>query len=262
MNSQVDFFVVGAQKAGTTALAHSLQQHPELEMSSVKEPHFFDDEAVDWARPDYRQLHAHYDGIPVKLRGEATPIYIYWPPALARLHRYNPAAKLVIALRQPALRAYSHWRMEVSRQLETMSFDDAISESARQRVHRAPMGAHRVFSYIERGHYADQIERVFSLFSPAQAHFLRTDDLWAKPAAVLRKLQDFLGIGHAPNLLATENYIVSVMAAQIGTMTVDARLRLTHHYAGDIRRTAELTGLDLDDWFDENYGEPMAPPAG
>lgn len=261
MSGLVDFFVVGAQKAGTTALSHFLGRHPELQMSSVKEPHFFDDETVDWGSPDYMRLHAHFDWfVPGTLRGEATPIYSYWPPALARLSTYNPSAKVVMALRQPALRAYSHWRMEVSRNIETLSFDEAIADAGRQRVRQSPLGAHRVFSYVERGFYAGQVERALSLFSPEQIHFLRTDELWSQTATVLWDVEDFLGVDRAPRG-DTHDYLVSVMAAHVGTMTHEAQARLTDHYADDIRRTAELTELDLDDWLDADYREPMTPPS-
>ncbi|WP_296603980.1 sulfotransferase domain-containing protein [Nocardioides sp.] len=263
MTGLVDFFVVGAQKAGTTALAHHLQRHPGVEMSWIKEPHFFDDEAVDWSDPDYGDLHAHFPRhTPGKLRGEATPIYSYWPPALARLHDYNPAARLVIALRQPALRAYSHWRMEIARNLETMSFADATSVPVRERVRRAPMGVHRIYSYVERGFYADQIERAFELFSPTRVHFLRTDQLWSEPVVELRRLESFLSLEEAPLAHKDQQYIVPVMAAHVGAMRRDEQAQLTEHFAEDIRRTAALTGLCLDDWLDEDYREPMAPPLG
>ena len=100
----VDFFIAGVQKGGTTALDYFLRQHPSVEMAGRKEVHFFDDEALDWSRPDYELLHRFFawerDNV---LRGEATPIYSYWPGSIERIHRYNPKAKIVVGLRHPSL---------------------------------------------------------------------------------------------------------------------------------------------------------------
>lgn len=142
---RVEFFVAGVQKGGTTALDAMLRQHPEIAMAREKEVHFFDDESIDWSAPDYGRLHAAYDAGERRLRGEATPIYTYWPNALERLRAYNPAAKIIVGLRHPAFRALSHWRMETARGVEAFSFSEAI-RTGRGRVAAAPNGVHREFS--------------------------------------------------------------------------------------------------------------------
>ena len=58
---QVDFFIIGVQKGGTTAIDSYLRHHPSVQMASVKEIHFFDDEQIDWSNPDYTRLHAQFD---------------------------------------------------------------------------------------------------------------------------------------------------------------------------------------------------------
>ena len=129
---QVDFFIIGVQKGGTTAIDSYLRHHPSVQMASVKEIHFFDDEQIDWSNPDYTRLHAQFDwsNANIKVRGEASPIYSYWPQAMQRLHRYSASAKLLMGLRHPSLRAYSHWRMEMVRKLDTLPFNDAIDAMA------------------------------------------------------------------------------------------------------------------------------------
>ena len=112
---RVDFAIAGVQKAGTTALFDYLSDEPELSLSHVKETHFFDDDERDWARPDYAPYHALFDAPDGRLRGEATPIYLYWPKVLERICAYNPAMKLIVVLRDPVERAWSHWRMEFAR---------------------------------------------------------------------------------------------------------------------------------------------------
>ncbi|RYG21799.1 MAG: sulfotransferase, partial [Burkholderiales bacterium] len=106
----VNFIVVGVQKAGTTALFDYLGDSPAVALSKVKEVHFFDDETVDWAKPDYGPYHAQFETAdPIALRGEATPIYLYWPHSLERIAAYNPDIRLIVMLRDPVERAWSHW---------------------------------------------------------------------------------------------------------------------------------------------------------
>lgn len=162
----VDFFVIGVQKGGTTALDMYLRQVPGIQMASQKEPHHFDDESIDWSTNASDNLHRFFHwqpGVSV-VRGEATPIYSYWPNALQRLRRYNPSAKLIMCLRHPGFRAYSHWHMETQRGVETMPFATAVSPTGRLRVSADPTGVHRTFSYVERGFYSYQIERALALF--------------------------------------------------------------------------------------------------
>jgi hypothetical protein len=189
----VDFFIAGAQKAGTTALDIYLRQHPCIQMANVKEVHFFDDETIDWAKPDFSKLHGAFDWSAewASLRGEATPIYMYWPNCLARLRQYNGAAKIIVLLRHPAFRAHSQWRMEARRGMDTFSFAEAITPVGRQRVLDMPNKVHRVFSYVERGFYSAQIERLFNLFPRERVLFFRTDQLWTAPMLFLMWFRTF-----------------------------------------------------------------------
>lgn len=255
----VNFFVVGVQKGGTTALDTMLRKHPAIQMASVKEVHFFDNEAVDWANPDYRLLHRNFDwSARPAMRGETTPIYIYWPRCLERLQAYNPYARLVLGLRHPSLRAFSHWKMERQRLDESLTFSDAI-RSGRSRVADAENAAHRVHSYVERGFYHIQISRLLTLFPREQIHFFRTDHLWTDPKGSLAAIQDFLSV---PRRLTSErSYIVPLESNQTLTMAPDDRLLLDDLYKSSIEAAARLTGLDLSDWLQPGYLEPMTPDA-
>ncbi len=261
MSRRVDFFIIGVQKGGTTALARYLGAHPEIGMSRIKEVHHFDDETgVDWAAPDHARLHAQFDWKDgARLRGEATPITIYWPPALLRLKAYNPEAKLILALRHPSLRAWSHWRMEQGRGAEALDFETAISLAGRRRVREAPGGVHRVYSYVERGYYAAQIERLLSVFPREQIHFLRTDQHWQDTSGTLAAIERFLGVQPVISVTAKQRYIVPLAPAETAGLSPRARIDLDALYAEDIKATAALAGLDLSDWLDPNYCEPMQP---
>jgi hypothetical protein len=255
---QVDFFIVGMQKAGTTALDHMLRRHPTIQMASEKETHFFDNETLDWSCPDYGRLHALFDWeTEARLRGEATPIYSYWPAAIERIRRYNPSAKLIVCLRHPSHRAYSHWRMERLRGWEELSFSEAIRDG-RQRVRDAPGGVHRVHSYVERGFYAGQIRRLLAPFSPESVVFIRTDRLWVDPDRELGRICRFLGVESALSR-AQRQYIVPLDTSDGSPMTLADRMYLDALFESGIKETARLTELDLGDWLRPNYRENMRP---
>lgn len=189
---RVNFMVIGVQKAGTTALFDYLGDHPDLALSAEKELHFFDDETQDWAQPSYDRYHARFPRADGRIRGEATPIYIYWPGALERIAAYNPDAKLILMLRDPVARAWSHWRMEARRGVEMHDFAWCIRQGRRRLFEADPWGHHREFSYVERGFYGEQIERLYRLFPERQVLVRKAEDLRADPARVLGEVADFL----------------------------------------------------------------------
>lgn len=254
----VNFFIAGVQKGGTTALDKMLRQHPEIQMARVKEVHHFDNDDLDWTDPDHSKLQNAFDwSVSGVVRGEATPVYTYWPHALSRLHQYNPLAKLIVGLRQPSFRAFSQWRMEKEMSGETLSFGEAISWAGRKRVHQAPYHVHRAFSYVERGYYSMQLTELLRLFPRDAVLFFRTDELWTQNERVLAEVQDFLGVKRL--IAAKQKYIVPLDSRFPGEVTPSERAMLDDLFAMDIERTAALTGLDLSDWLDPSYREPMMP---
>ena len=143
----VDFIVAGAQKGGTTALDFYLRQHPNICMATGKEVHFFDTEKFfQGHKVDYDEYHSRFEpNASHVLVGEATPIYMYWHYAPRRIWEYNSKMKLIILLRNPIERAYSHWNMERSRNWEHLPFWDAIQYES-QRCREALPYQHRVYS--------------------------------------------------------------------------------------------------------------------
>lgn len=260
LGKPIDFFIAGTQKGGTTALADMLGRHPAVRLANRKEVHFFDDESRDWEQPDYEAFHCWFSpprpGTAV--RGEATPIYLFLPDALQRIRRYNPAARFIICLRHPSFRAHSHWRMEIARGHETLSFSDAISPQGRARQARGQWEA-RVFSYVERGDYAVQLRRLFRLFPRENVHILRTDRLWNTGPACMKRLCAFLGIDPQPGMGAAE-YVVPVDSRHVGGICPRDRDHLDTLFRPSIEATQDLTGLDLSDWLDPGYEEPMPSP--
>tara|TARA_R100000935_G_scaffold54166_1_gene82700 strand:- start:4796 stop:5578 length:783 start_codon:yes stop_codon:yes gene_type:complete len=249
-----NFFIVGAQKAGTTALHRYLSEHSEISISSTKELHFFDNETIDWKQPDYASLDSDLGGATKKVRGEATPIYMYWPKSIERLHAYDPSAKIIILLRHPVFRAHSHWRMETVRQAEDLPFYEAI-RGGRSRVKKAENGVHRVHSYVERGLYTDQIKRILKYYPRSQVHFLTNDQLWLEPKTSLKNIEIFLSVDE--ELDPERKYIIAARTDTLDKIDGVDFTYLMDLFKDDIIKTEEITGIPLGKWLEINYREPV-----
>jgi hypothetical protein len=194
-SKKVDFLICGAQKAGTTSLHAYLQRHPELYLPPSKEVHYFDsDDLFVDGSPNHELYHAHFKaGKPEQQWGEATPIYMYWKTAIARIFAYNPHIKIIIILRNPIERAYSHWNMEHRRGLENLSFYEAI-KMEKERCRSSSGGQHRVYSYCDRGFYSKQISRIKQLFPEGNIMILKSENLREQPRHFLGRICEFLGV--------------------------------------------------------------------
>ena len=239
---RVNFLIVGVQKGGTTALFDYLGDDRDIALSREKELHFFDDDGRDWRSPDYESYHAHFDAPQAGACGEATPIYSYWPGAMERIAAYNPAMKLILVLRDPVARAWSHWRMEYARGAEVEPFAWCIRQG-RQRLFAAePWGHHREFSYVERGFYAEQVARILDLFPRQQLLVLTSGDLRQDPETALTTVRTFLGLGPAPPPAPRLVHVGRDMAYPSELTPEDiAHLRVV--YAEDNRRLEALIGI-------------------
>lgn len=192
------FLIIGAQKAGTSALFRMLALHPSILAPVEKEHHFFDvDEA--YARGFARYL----KGFPlVPLRGparvtfEATPSYLFAEQAAERIHAHLPDIPLVVVLRDPVSRAYSAWNMYRSFKPghlfaayhDPRSFEQAVSDE----LSGLPVPfAHR---YLARGEYAGQLQRFFRIHGRERLTVIDYRDLLRTPDQVLERLCHVLGL--------------------------------------------------------------------
>lgn len=239
---RVTFLIAGVQKGGTTALFDYLRDYPDIALPQTKELHFFDDEGLDWDHPAYDVYHAAFPEVGGRPCGEATPIYTWWPNALERIRAYNPAMRLIVVLRDPVQRAWSHWRMEYARGVETHPFDWCIREGRQRAFDARPWGHHREFSYVERGFYGEQIERLYALFPRQQALVLRSDDLRRGPDETLGRVRAFLGLPPAPTPASREVHVGADIAYP-STLTAADVEYLRGVYAKDAERLADLTGI-------------------
>ncbi|MEM8694754.1 MAG: sulfotransferase [Pseudomonadota bacterium] len=246
---KVDFLIIGAQKAGTTALNTFLKPHPDIFLHKrLKELHFFDKDArTDWATPDYALYERFFAGKrPGQRAGEATPIYAFWPPAAERIARYNPDMRLIMCLRNPAERAFSHWQMGRQRRQEWLSFSDAI-RTGRHRILIGGLSFNR-FSYVERGFYGEQIARLHRHFPAEQLLVMTHDTMRSDLHGFLDHICDFIGVARFADY--PENRIIrpQQLPPPSGTPNPDDIAYLNTLYREDIEKAERLTGLDLSAW--------------
>jgi hypothetical protein len=195
-----DFLILGAQKAGTTALYAYLRWHPEITGPSFKEVSFFD---RHYAHGE-RWYRAHMPARRRSLVGEASPSYLFHPLAPERVASMLPDARLIALLRNPVDRAFSHYQHEVALGREPLPFGDAVDgEEERmrgevERMLREPSYFSHAWwnhTYVARGRYAEQLERWFAHFPRERLLVLFTEELAADTAGTYRRVLDFLGAG-------------------------------------------------------------------
>ncbi len=197
-----DFLIIGAQKCGTTSLLYYLGQHPQIALSEKKEIHFFDKKyqmGLDWYENQFPRKSDR-----AKITGEATPYYLFHPFVPQRVAHHYPEIKIIILLRNPVDRAYSHFWMIKSRELEPLqTFEEAIeAEAERIEPEMSKMLSNPEYrsisyqhhSYLSRGKYYEQIQNWLRYFPTSSFWFIKTERLKTKPIAELEKLYLFLGI--------------------------------------------------------------------
>ncbi len=243
--TQLSFIVAGAQKAGTTALNYYLKRHPGIALPVKKELHFFDDDKRYASTPvSYDSLHAMFPKARAgAVAGENTPNYLYWPPALARIRDYNSAMKLIFILRNPIERAFSQWNMQRTRGIEALEFLEAI-EVEPERLASLPQSEKRKFAYLDRGRYAAQLRRAFSLFSREQLLIIRYEDFRHRQREVVEQIYHFIGLQAPRHFRPLEAHGIPYERKLTGTERVSSRAILDQ----DICELETMLGWDCGNW--------------
>lgn len=195
-----NFFIVGAPKCGTTSMYRYLGQHPEIFMPVIKEPHFFGSDLLSskYIRDEvaYRALFASRRNEP--LAGEASVYYLYSRTAAHEIRAFNPAARIIIMLRNPVDMVYSlHSQAVSSGNEDCLNFSEALDAEAERREGRRmpdiadfPQG----LLYTDIARYPGQLKRYLSCFTREQVKILLFDDFAAATEAVYRETLRFLGV--------------------------------------------------------------------
>lgn len=193
-----NFVIIGAMRCGTTSMARYLSAHPDVFIGKKKEVHFFDFE-YELGNEWYRKQFDLADG--ETAIGEATPNYLYHPLAVERMAEVIPDARLIVLLRNPVDRAYSHYWHNRERSRETLDFEAAIEaepERLRSDTYRPGWSA-----YLDKGRYLEQLERALRFYPRESLHVAIFEEFRADPLPVFARICDFLGVDTSfvpPNL--------------------------------------------------------------
>ncbi len=180
--------------------------HPSIDLPKRKEAHVFDSpdfpDADDASAVD-RIFSTHFAReCSHTMRGDATPITLMYPGAMERVASYNPDMRWILIFRDPVWRAVSHYYMQRTRGVERFPLLLAVMLEP-FRLRRWLRGRHadqraRRQSYVLRGRYATQLDRLVKRFPSRNILLLRSQDLRTDPAEVLKRVCEFLGIGGMP----------------------------------------------------------------
>jgi hypothetical protein len=187
--------MVGAPKSGTSSLYQYLMQHPDVFMSDPKEPHFFYNRSAPGSPvlvgKDLDPYLKLFEEVSEQVRaGEASTSYLWLTNAAQEISRLQPEAKIIILLRDPVDRAYSHYWHQVRDGIEPLSFDEALLCEP-ERVRR---GLWHGLYYVENGRYARQVTRYLETFGAESVRVYLFEDLIRDARSVCRDVFQFLGV--------------------------------------------------------------------
>jgi len=286
---KVDFFIVGAPKSGTTSLYHYLSEHPHVEMSSQKEPDYFSDKAIQEqgmyygknrinTLDDYEGLFAQKEGV---IYGESSVSYLFYDNVAENIKSYNPNAKIIIMLRNPVERAFSHYLMDYRLGLVSESFEDIVKKKSNHKY------ANLFYQqYIQVGEYANQLKRYLNVFNRENILLIDYEDFKKDVAGVVNKTYLFLGVNDdfQPNLnkkhntysmpknriirciysfVPLRNLLTSIFPKEMikstrnflfksdkkPIMPVETRHFLKKHFEKDVNELSELLNKDYTKWI-------------
>jgi len=206
-------------------------QHPCVGKSLTKQIHYFDryyDRGTSWYRVCF----------PFKwqksISGEATAHYMTHPLAAERAFKLVPKAKIIVMLRNPVDRAYSHYQMESSHNNENLSFEDAISQEE-NRIHgefekmlnnennQGTNYPHR--AYVKSGEYLEQIKRWRKFYPEEQILVIKSEDFYENPEKITNQVLEFLEL---PPLKLKKYEIIR--KGNYNKMNPETRKKLVDHF--------------------------------
>lgn len=197
-NMLPSFFVVGAQKSGTSSLHACLSRDIRFALPASKETHFFSkkrvfDRGIGWYAEQFRK------NSEAAILGEVDPDYMLFPDAMNRIREHVTDPKLIFILRNPLDRAYSHYLMTQRRGYEELSFRDALL-AEEERLSAGSEFNLQHYSYALRGRYCALIHRCLSVLPNSKFLILNFEDMFLNDAwnsDFIMKIYDFLGM-HPP----------------------------------------------------------------
>jgi hypothetical protein len=209
-----DFLIIGTKRGGTTSLWNYLIRHPLVPRLfpawNTKTSHYFEENwrrGEAWYRSHFptdrrRAALERRHGAPPKA-GEAAPLYMFHPLAASRVRSVMPQVRLIVLLRDPVERAYSHWKERTTEGKETLGFAEALAaEPARTAGRRERLiadpnlfsEAYDWYTYRARGRYLEHLEPWLQRFDRTQMLFVPSETLYRDPAATYASVLRFIGL--------------------------------------------------------------------
>jgi Sulfotransferase domain len=267
-----DFLIIGTHRGGTTSLHEYLDQHPCVarkfpRVQNLKGARYFDENffrGIDWYRAHfptaaYRSVRRLRGG-PV-VSGEASPYYLFHPAAAERASRVVPHAKIIVLLRDPVERAYSHWKRERRDGTEPLGFEDAVAAEPERLAgevdrilsdERYYSYAHENFSYVTQGLYVDALQRWLDHYPREQIYVEASERFLRDPQRAYDGVLRFLGL--PPFSLRDARPLNTTGSSQrLASIT---RRELAARVAPYNRRLEELLGIRFG-WDEDEATEPI-----
>jgi len=245
-----DFLIIGTERGGTTSLyTYLLTENSKVISPALrKEIHFFDQNYYKGWTWYLSHFPARGGGI---LSGEASPHYYFFPEAGQRIGEDLPGAKLIILLRNPIERAYSHYQHEFALGYEHLSFKEAIGREVEVtddvwkpkslRVNGTSQYVH--FSYLSKGLYAQHLQSWFEKIPRERFLILKSESFFDNPGETLSRVLHFLGLPSS-NPFAFKKY----NEGRYEPLDSGMRSRLAKFYEPYNDKLSELLGMDFHDW--------------
>jgi hypothetical protein len=243
------FFIVGAQRSGTTYLYHLLAEHPEIEMAKPlrPEPKFFLLNDLFEQGLVYYEDHFFENKAGAWLRGEKSTSYIESEQAAQRIVGCFPETKILFLLRDPIERAISNYWLSVNSGLETMPMAEAFLHEAERRLnYNDEYISVSPYAYLKRGHYIDYIS-MYERHFPVESLRVMLYEQFVGSAAEVHDLYAFLGVD--PDFMPSNLYqIINKGDKPDSTLSPKLEQYLVKHFAESNARLAEHVGLTLTEW--------------
>lgn len=298
-----NLFIVGAAKAGTTSVFKYLSQHKDVFVPAVKEPNYFSSD-IEYSnlrkefkndhphnklnstsnnhgawiddKSIYQQLYRCAEGKKISL--DASVSYLYSASAAENIYRHNPGAKILIVLRNPIERAFSHYLMNLQ---IGYAKDKPITE-IRKDFNKTIKGWGKSHLYVELGLYYEQVSRYMRVFPRSQIKIILFNDLKCKTDHVMADVYKFLGLDE--QVIEYEKHNVSIvpaypllfvllkkiyrntnilipsslkdfvknlifMRSNPPKLSVDEKRILQSYFKEDVKRLSNLIEMDLNEWL-------------
>jgi hypothetical protein len=206
-----DFLIIGAARSGTTSLFKYLNEHPQTLLAQKKEPNYFSFNYGFFNTIIYKSIFPTlFEKIFYRLKnsakvisGEASTYYLFYPHTPERVFKKYPLIKVIILIRNPVDRAFSHYKLNVKLKRENNSFEDAINdenlrigteiEKLKKNKRYDSQNLH-FYSYLERGKYYKQIVNWLKYFPEDQVKIVSSEDFFSNPQVIYSEILRFLEI--------------------------------------------------------------------